>query len=65
MGIWFPGYDDPYVFIHVNIRLMIPDTDKAYIACLFDGEGSIYFKRGIERKRNIKDLVGWLSNGNL
>ena len=51
MGIWFPGYDDPYVVIHVNIRLMIPDTDKAYIAGLFDGEGSINFTRRPEKKK--------------
>ena len=31
---------------------MIPDTDKAYIAGLFDGEGSQFFKRGLKRKRN-------------
>jgi hypothetical protein len=30
---------------------MIPNTDKAYIAGLFDGEGSIFFKRGIEKKK--------------
>jgi hypothetical protein len=24
---------------------MIPDTDKAYIAGLFDGEGSVYYKK--------------------
>ena len=30
---------------------MIADTDKAYIAGLFDGEGSIHFKRGIEKKK--------------
>ena len=30
---------------------MIPDTDKAYIAGLFDGEGSVFFKRGIEKKK--------------
>ena len=30
---------------------MIPDTDKAYIAGLFDGEGSIYFARRPERKK--------------
>ena len=27
------------------------DTDIAYIAGLFDGEGSIHFKRGIEKKK--------------
>ena len=32
---------------------MIPDTDKAYIAGLFDGEGSIYFLNVLlKRKRN-------------
>ena len=30
---------------------MIPETDRAYIAGLFDGEGSIHFKRGNERKK--------------
>ena len=33
---------------------MIPDTDKAYIAGLFDGEGSIHFKRGPEKKKKHK-----------
>ena len=33
---------------------MIPDTDKAYIAGLFDGEGSIHFRRGIEKKKNTE-----------
>ena len=33
---------------------MIPDTDKAYIAGLFDGEGSIHFKRGVEKKKKHK-----------
>ena len=31
---------------------MIPDTDKAYIAGLFDGEGSIHIKRAPEKKRS-------------
>ena len=31
---------------------MVPDTDKADIAGLFDGEGSIHFKRGPEKKRS-------------
>ncbi len=30
---------------------MIEDVDKAYIAGLFDGEGSIHFKRGIEKRK--------------
>jgi len=41
----------------------VPDTDKAYIAGLFDGEGSIHFKRGIERKKRHKGKPGYrLSN---
>ena len=41
---------------------MIPDTDKAYIAGLFDGEGSIHFKRGIEKKKKHKGKGYRLSN---
>ena len=33
---------------------MIPDTDKAYIAGLFDGEGSIYFAKRPEKKKKHK-----------
>ena len=33
---------------------MIPETDRAYIAGLFDGEGSIYFTRRPERKKKHK-----------
>ena len=33
---------------------MIPETDRAYIAGLFDGEGSVHFKRGIEKKKKHK-----------
>ena len=31
---------------------MISDVDKAYLAGLFDGEGSIHFKRKPEKKRS-------------
>ena len=41
---------------------MIADTDLAYIAGLFDGEGSIYFKRGIERKKKHTGKGHRLSN---
>ena len=41
---------------------MISDTDKAYIAGLFDGEGSIYFKRGIEKKKKHKGKGHRISN---
>ena len=30
--------------------LMIDEVDKAYIAGLFDGEGSIHIRRGIEKE---------------
>ncbi len=42
---------------------MIHDTDAAYIAGLFDGEGSIHFKRGIEKKKKHNGKPGYrLSN---
>jgi hypothetical protein len=40
----------------------IADTDRAYIAGLFDGEGSIHFKRGIEKKKKHKGDGYRLSN---
>ena len=33
---------------------MIPETDRAYIAGLFDGEGSIYYARRKEKKKKHK-----------
>ena len=33
---------------------MIPETDRAYIAGLFDGEGSIYFAKRPEKKKKHK-----------
>ena len=41
---------------------MIPDTDKAYIAGLFDGEGSIYFARRPEKKKKHKGKGYRISN---
>ena len=41
---------------------MVPETDRAYIAGLFDGEGSIHFKRGIEKKKKHKGKGHRLSN---
>ena len=41
---------------------MIEDVDKAYIAGLFDGEGSVHFKRGIEKKKKHKGEGYRLSN---
>jgi hypothetical protein len=34
----------------------IAETDRAYIAGLFDGEGSIHFKRGPEKKKKHKGV---------
>ena len=41
---------------------MVPETDRAYIAGLFDGEGSIHFKRGIEKKKKHNGKGYRLSN---
>ena len=41
---------------------MIAETDIAYIAGLFDGEGSIHFKRGIEKKKKHKGKGYRISN---
>ena len=41
---------------------MIPDTDKAYIAGLFDGEGSVFFKRATEKKKKHKGKGYRISN---
>ena len=39
------------------------DVDKAYIAGLFDGEGSIHIRRGIEKKKKHNNKPGYrLSN---
>ena len=38
---------------------MVPETDRAYIAGLFDGEGSIYFARRREKKKKHKGKPGY------
>ena len=38
---------------------MIPETDRAYIAGLFDGEGSIYYKKVKEKKKKHKGQEGY------
>tara|TARA_R110002050_G_scaffold98438_1_gene204636 strand:- start:648 stop:1097 length:450 start_codon:yes stop_codon:yes gene_type:complete len=38
---------------------MVSDVDKAYIAGLFDGEGSINIKRGVEKKKRHKGKPGF------
>ena len=49
-------FDDILIYVRKS------DTDKAYIAGLFDGEGSIHFKRGWRRKRNTKVKKYRMSN---
>ena len=51
----------PYTLVLVSIRgcLMMSEVDMAYIAGLFDGEGSIHFKRGIEKKKKHKGKPGY------
>ena len=51
MDIRLSRYDDPTINIHVSSCFM-NDTDKAYIAGLFDGEGSIEFTKRKEKKTN-------------
>jgi len=41
---------------------MIRDTDIAYIAGLFDGEGSIHIKRALEKKKKHKGEGHRISN---
>ena len=38
---------------------MISEIDCAYIAGLFDGEGSIHIRRGIEKKKKHKGKPGY------
>ncbi len=39
--------------------IMIPDTDKAYIAGLFDGEGSVTFTRRLEKRKKHNNKPGY------
>ena len=44
---------------------MIGEVDIAYIAGLFDGEGSIHFKRGIEKKKKHKGKPGYRTSNSM
>ena len=44
---------------------MIPDVDAAYIAGLFDGEGSIHIRRGLEKKKKHKGKPGYRYSNSL
>ncbi len=61
MDIRLSRYDDPTINIHVSSYFM-NDTDKAYIAGLFDGEGSINFTRRPEKKKKHKGKGYRISN---
>ena len=44
---------------------MVSEVDKAYIAGLFDGEGSIHFKRGLEKKKKHKNKPGYRTTNSM
>ena len=44
---------------------MIGEVDIAYIAGLFDGEGSIHFKRGLEKKKKHKGKPGYRTSNSM
>ena len=46
----------------MDVSNVMSEVDMAYIAGLFDGEGSIYFKRGVEKKKKHKGKGYRLSN---
>ena len=46
----------------MEVSNVMSEVDMAYIAGLFDGEGSIYFKRGVEKKKKHKGKGYRLSN---
>ena len=54
MGVWFSRYDVSPSYLYVGIYIMIRESDAAYIAGLFDGEGSINFTRRPEKKKKHK-----------
>ena len=37
---------------------MVSELDRAYIAGLFDGEGTVHFKRGREKKKKHNNKPG-------
>ena len=48
---------ETYLFLKVyinNLVIMISSEDIAYLAGLFDGEGSIYFAKRVEKKKKHK-----------
>ena len=52
IGLFFIGVVVSIIILAIlYTRGNMIETDAAYIAGLFDGEGSIHFKRGIEKKK--------------
>ena len=62
MGVWFFRYDVSLSYLYVGICIMIRESDAAYIAGLFDGEGSINFTRRPEKKKKHKGSGYRISN---
>ena len=46
----------------MEVSNVMSEVDMAYIAGLFDGEGSVHFKRGVEKKKKHKGEGYRLSN---
>ena len=44
---------------HRSWRLKMKESDIAYLAGLFDGEGSIHYKKGLEKKKKHKGKPGY------
>ena len=49
----------------MEVSNVMSEVDMAYIAGLFDGEGSIHFKRGIEKKKKHKGKPGYRMSNSL
>ena len=62
-GYYYDGYNDITETLYKD--KMIPETDRAYIAGLFDGEGSIHFKRGPEKKKKHRGKPGYRISNSL
>ena len=60
MDFWFSRYDD--FTVNLYDYYFMKDTDIAYIAGLFDGEGSINITRRPERKKKHKGKGYRISN---
>lgn len=48
-----------------RVKFMIHETEASYIAGLFDGEGSIHFKRSPEKKKKHRGKPGYRMSNSL